>query len=829
MAQLTVTSSADSGVGSLRAAIAIAQSGDTIQFDSILANKTITLTSGQLEIGKNLTIDAKNAPGLTISGNNKYRVFDIKWDQNSNPTQVTLRYLTIINGKTTGSGEDGAGAGIRTAALSKLVVENSKFKNNYANGEGGGALWGGWKSTVTVTNSQFEGNQTSANSPRGGGAIAVTAEGSLTVTGSTFTQNKSSIGGAINTLLGGLSVKNSTFTKNNSTRGGGAIYVDGASLKDNGKTSGTIEISNSRFDANTAVGEGGAMMLFVYDADQIIMENSTIINNKALADAQGFALGGGLRIDNGKFSIRNTTFANNQAATHGGGLYMGDTTGATIDNSLFYGNRAESADGKSGLGGGIFLVDTTHPIKISNTTVANNYAAFEGGGFWGGSLNTTLRKTLAVDNFANQGGGNWINHHTNKVYKDEGENFQSLSPRPDSVKITAGVTLIDTKLQAFKDNGTAVQTPPLPTNPLVTGGAVAIDITLPSDLVDARPKNIATLKSTPDNILALQDAPSSAKLQFNLSESNTKAVNEIGVFIADDPSGRVNGIAPGQNGYLQAVLSKSQVIFSALSNNEFPSLRSTRQLSFEGNKTLGFYLVQNNTTDTVLSSLAAGRTPPNVFFSIPSANANNANYLQVSELGNNTFNLAWEDGFERNEFDFKDLLLTVQLTTTSDAKVLGTKLQGQQQREVIDLTDRLTGLVPAEIIVNSEAAYANTFGFYPIDDPTGRIGNLLPGSPGYAQAAISNRLDLEAGLVALPSGKLLAPFFISNGTPEEFLSKNPNNQKRKGNVAYFAYIGANPDGVDHIRLLGDNVFGFEDRFGGGDRDFNDLLIKVNFT
>jgi 2',3'-cyclic-nucleotide 2'-phosphodiesterase/3'-nucleotidase/5'-nucleotidase len=30
-------------------------------------------------------------------------------------------------------------------------------------------------------------------------------------------------------------------------------------------------------------------------------------------------------------------------------------------------------------------------------------------------------------------------------------------------------------------------------------------------------------------------------------------------------------------------------------------------------------------------------------------------------------------------------------------------------------------------------------------------------------------------------------------------------------------------------MLGDNTFGFEDMRGGGDKDFNDILVKVNLT
>src|SRR5689334_6218728 len=50
-ATLTVTSTADSGAGSLRQTILDAASGDTITF-SLPANSTITLTSAELAINK---------------------------------------------------------------------------------------------------------------------------------------------------------------------------------------------------------------------------------------------------------------------------------------------------------------------------------------------------------------------------------------------------------------------------------------------------------------------------------------------------------------------------------------------------------------------------------------------------------------------------------------------------------------------------------------------------------------------------------------------------------------------------------------------------------
>jgi hypothetical protein len=73
---ITVTSTADSGAGSLRKALGSVCVGGTIHFDPALAGQTITLAS-PLTLGKNVTIDASAAPGLTLSGNHADRVFII--------------------------------------------------------------------------------------------------------------------------------------------------------------------------------------------------------------------------------------------------------------------------------------------------------------------------------------------------------------------------------------------------------------------------------------------------------------------------------------------------------------------------------------------------------------------------------------------------------------------------------------------------------------------------------------------------------------------------------------------------------------------------------
>ena len=53
------------------------------------------------------------------------------------------------------------------------------------------------------------------------------------------------------------------------------------------------------------------------------------------------------------------------------------------------------------------------------------------------------------------------------------------------------------------------------------------------------------------------------------------------------------------------------------------------------------------------------------------------------------------------------------------------------------------------------------------------------------------------------------------------------NQSSKDVHAYFNYVGANTDNVDHFRQIGANTFGVEDMYNGGDRDFNDIVIQMN--
>src|SRR6185369_5831269 len=99
----TVTTTDDDGPGSLRDAIANAAPGETINFTSV---GTITLTSGELLIDKDLIISGPGADNLVIqrsadNGTPNFRIFHV-----SPGFTVTISGLTVSNGR------DDVGGGI---------------------------------------------------------------------------------------------------------------------------------------------------------------------------------------------------------------------------------------------------------------------------------------------------------------------------------------------------------------------------------------------------------------------------------------------------------------------------------------------------------------------------------------------------------------------------------------------------------------------------------------------------------------------------------------------------------------------------------------------
>ena len=210
--------------------------------------------------------------------------------------------------------------------------------------------------------------------------------------------------------------------------------------------------------------------------------------------------------------------------------------------------------------------------------------------------------------------------------------------------------------------------------------------------------------------------------------------------------------------------------------------------------------------------------------------------MQISEKGDNSFRLSFED--EMGDADFTDIVIDAELT--DETPEIGTDIQGENEAEMIDLREYAGKQIQIQApIVREESAYENVVGFYVVEDENGAVidpltGNLInPGEAGYTKAALRNSQNNAfqmgekgiGGNKQIKGGQIFAPFAIANGTLEEVLDDDTDNDPQ----VYFAHTGANTDGVDHIRNLGGNTWGVEDMRGGGDMDFNDIVFKLDVT
>jgi hypothetical protein len=283
---LTVTSTADSGPGSLRYEIAAAKGNDTIVFAPSLDGQTITLTSGELDLTNNLTIQGPGAGQLSISGGGSSRVFEVAGN-----TNVTLSGLTISNGTAANGG------GIYVDSGGTLTISNSTLISDTATNYGGGGVYN--SGTLTINNSTLSNNSAAYS----GGAI--NNVGTLTISGCTLSGNSGNTpvgyspygGGAIlNGHGGNLSISNSTLSGNSDTNGdGGAIFSLGGS---------TLTLTDCTLSSNTA-----------YD--------------------------GGALYNMGTTTVSGCTLSSNTASDTGGAIYNWPNFGVlTVNNSVFSSNTA---------------------------------------------------------------------------------------------------------------------------------------------------------------------------------------------------------------------------------------------------------------------------------------------------------------------------------------------------------------------------------------------------------------------------------------------------------------------------------------------------------
>ncbi|MHB9350181.1 Ig-like domain-containing protein [Pseudomonas amygdali] len=373
LATFTVTSTSNTGAGSLRDALTNAQNGDIVTFST---GMTVALQS-QLVVSKNITIDGDlNNDGVadvTLDGQNRTSVIRV----NSGVT-ATLDGVIITRGVASTAGassgatiaaSDALGGGINNAG--NLTLRNVTVTANSAAGGGGG---GGVNSPNVGGGGGGGGGIGGQNGAAGGSAGTYTSTAPSANTGGNGASFSTAyLAGQGGNSSGGGAGGNGTPVGYTNGGAGGTATSGGRTIGGGGGGSG--------FDANG--GRGGSAVGGIYNASTgtlAIIGTSTISNNIGAGGGGG---GGGTIGGNGGRGIGaiwnkgtvNITSSNNSAMTgnvggsgSGGQATSGGTNGSspTAVTNIFNDGGTLNAT---------YTSDTTAPtgtsIVIANSSLSS--------------------------------------------------------------------------------------------------------------------------------------------------------------------------------------------------------------------------------------------------------------------------------------------------------------------------------------------------------------------------------------------------------------------------------------------------------------------------
>lgn len=392
-----VSSSADNGTGTMRAALSIAVSGDTIKFDNTITQ--VNLTSGQLLIDKSLILIGSPAnTRIFRDTTSEFRILEIKG--NGIPIVVRIYNIEIANGQTKNeSDEPQHGGGVLISGASDSVFMNSciisgnqtgksRFSPGGSGGDGGGIYNTGF---LSLSNCIVEGNKNGEGQRFcfAGKGAGLFNKGSVRITQSKFLSNLSGKGG-------------DDWTFDDGSYGfpggdGGAIYnkhemqIEESEIRGN-KTG----VGGNGLQSYHAVGYGGrgGNGAAIYNSGNCNLVSCKIQFNITGEGGKGSSSGppwdygsdgssgSGAGIFNmSAFTAINCLITNNstgdinfsgstKSSGDGGGIYSNSSLGLRLVNSTISANKTSKGN-HSGTGGGIYVKSGN--VALVNTIVSGNF------------------------------------------------------------------------------------------------------------------------------------------------------------------------------------------------------------------------------------------------------------------------------------------------------------------------------------------------------------------------------------------------------------------------------------------------------------------------
>jgi hypothetical protein len=635
-ATILVTSNANAGTGSLRAALLAASlttEADTIVFSSSIGS-TITLTgtgfgsnaSSNLSIvnspasGGPLTIDGRitinGQPGrITLQTSVPIRIFDVSGAS----TVLNLQDINLNGGRAT----TGGGANIRVQAGTVSMVRMD-VTNGISNNNGGGLANGG--GAVTLNTVRFVNNRALDS----GGGVSMGGGTRLQMTDVTFTGNQASAfgGGLFLSNIGGTNAAllQASFS-GNSANEGGAIYLNSSNLR---YQYGTVS-------SNSATVRGAGMT--VNPASNLTVQD-VIIGGDSAADANSSPFGAGIT-SNGSVNLERVTVANNSGGTTGGGIHV-DAGSLTVINSTVSTNTG---------GAGIYIA--AGAVKLINSTVAFN----AGFGIRNGG-NVVTGNTIYASNGGGSIGVGGINSLGTNLFSDAGPSSAAFT----DLKNTNPLLLPLAANGDVDANGNAVTLTHAiqPGSPAFNAGNTTLATT--SGLRSDQRGSVRVASGFVDigayELLdTLNPTGSFAGAPPNFNSSNASATTSTIIIAYGDPIGTglqvTSGVDPSTFGVDDIIVTNGATIATVTAFNNiggnFVVYTVAAPGGTWGNSAQGTYTVTiaaNNVRDRALNGIVSSSTtflvdtvPPTAALTTPPATINSS----LGGTSTNTFTVTFSD------------------------------------------------------------------------------------------------------------------------------------------------------------------------------------------
>jgi uncharacterized repeat protein (TIGR01451 family) len=357
---VTAANPGDSGTGSLREAINLAQANpgaDTIAFDPGLSGATISIFSAALPAMTTQIDIVGPSGGVTVSATDTYRVFSV-----ASGGDVSMSNLTVTHGK---APPNAGGGGILNSGQLTLDQVTVSTNTSSAAVAVGGGIYNNFGGTLNVTNSEITGNQSEGTSTGIGGGIE--NNGTATLDHTTVSQNTMLVNQGAGTVYGGgifigaagsMAITDSTITNNTALVGlgsssasvqGGGIFSTGALSLDRVTVDDNSAYAQTPGSSASAIGGGLALDP---NGGPVTVSSSTITANTASA-SQATALteiGGGIGTAPGgspaAVSLTGSTVdANNVSRAASVGANIGGNEDLTTQSTIFAGTGHASCEG----------------------------------------------------------------------------------------------------------------------------------------------------------------------------------------------------------------------------------------------------------------------------------------------------------------------------------------------------------------------------------------------------------------------------------------------------------------------------------------------------